>query len=221
VKEDKRIEKRSRILDAAGELFMNQGVENTKIIDIAKASGVAKGTVYEYFDSKEAIAIEWVRAMFEDFRKRLTSIRESQISFKEKLCQYYDCCFEQLSQVMLKSKMMIREGAAEGVRPPHPDPDELKKCIEKGSLFSVLMENAGFEVQVLKDMLTQAIEKGEVRNNIDVTFVTAFILSNIPFMGFLLDKSESNEMVMKYIGMTDLSFNSRDICNLVADGIGV
>ena len=34
---------------------MLKGYEQTKIIDIANAAGIGKGTVYEYFDSKESI----------------------------------------------------------------------------------------------------------------------------------------------------------------------
>ena len=43
VKEERRREKRNRILDEAGKLFVLNGIESTKIIDIAKAAGVACG----------------------------------------------------------------------------------------------------------------------------------------------------------------------------------
>jgi TetR/AcrR family fatty acid metabolism transcriptional regulator len=48
-------EKRSQILDAAMRVFAQKGVNGAKIADIAEAAGIGKGTVYEYFQSKEEI----------------------------------------------------------------------------------------------------------------------------------------------------------------------
>ncbi len=43
------------ILDAALQLFTEKGFSSTRMIDVAKAAGISKGTLYLYFDSKEAI----------------------------------------------------------------------------------------------------------------------------------------------------------------------
>ncbi|SHJ94682.1 transcriptional regulator, TetR family [Propionispora hippei DSM 15287] len=43
------------MIDAAFELFCSAGYEQTMIIDIVKRAGVAKGTFYYYFPTKEAI----------------------------------------------------------------------------------------------------------------------------------------------------------------------
>ena len=71
VKEERRREKRSRILEEAGKLVVENGIESTKIIDIAKAAGVAKGTVYEYFESKDDIVIEWMNGTFGEFHSNM------------------------------------------------------------------------------------------------------------------------------------------------------
>jgi len=47
--------RRSELIDAAQELFIAFGYNKTMIIDIVKKAGVAKGTFYYYFPSKEAI----------------------------------------------------------------------------------------------------------------------------------------------------------------------
>ncbi len=51
VEENKRL-KRGAILDAALQLFTDQGLNKTSISDIAARSGVAKGTFYLYFKDK-------------------------------------------------------------------------------------------------------------------------------------------------------------------------
>src|SRR5689334_25270223 len=47
--------KREAILGAARELFGRYGYRRTSIDDIARAAGVAKGTVYLYVENKEAL----------------------------------------------------------------------------------------------------------------------------------------------------------------------
>ena len=49
------IDKREAILKAATEVFARNGYFSSKVSDIAKAAGVADGTVYLYFKSKEEI----------------------------------------------------------------------------------------------------------------------------------------------------------------------
>jgi AcrR family transcriptional regulator len=48
-------DKRSRILDAAQSLFLRYGVKRTALDDVVREAGIAKGTLYLYFDSKDAL----------------------------------------------------------------------------------------------------------------------------------------------------------------------
>lgn len=59
--------RRREILDAATGLFREQGFEATTVQSVAAAAGVAAGTVYLYFTSKEAI----LTALKEDFEAGL------------------------------------------------------------------------------------------------------------------------------------------------------
>ena len=56
----KKSRKRELILNTAFELILKNGYSNTKIIDIANKAGIGKGTVYEYFESKEALLLELI-----------------------------------------------------------------------------------------------------------------------------------------------------------------
>jgi AcrR family transcriptional regulator len=47
--------RRNRILDAATEVFGRLGYEATRMDDVAKAAGIAKGLVYKHFPSKDAL----------------------------------------------------------------------------------------------------------------------------------------------------------------------
>src|SRR6266542_5759403 len=48
-------DRRAEILDAAVKVFGEKGVSKATVSDIAEAAGVAKGTVYLYFGSKEQL----------------------------------------------------------------------------------------------------------------------------------------------------------------------
>ncbi len=51
----------AEILAAALEMFVEHGYAATKLEDVARRAGVTKGTMYLYFDSKEALFKEVVR----------------------------------------------------------------------------------------------------------------------------------------------------------------
>jgi AcrR family transcriptional regulator len=55
------------LLAAAEQLFLARGIEDVSIDDITREAGVAKGSFYRYFPSKEAL----VRGLLEDARTRV------------------------------------------------------------------------------------------------------------------------------------------------------
>lgn len=55
---------RSRLVAAALELAVSRGFEETTVADIAAAAGVAKGTFFNYFPTKEAIVVEHYAELF-------------------------------------------------------------------------------------------------------------------------------------------------------------
>ena len=55
--------KREKIIASAGRLFGEKGYHNTTTAEIAEAAGVAAGTIYIYFSSKEELLV----AVFEEF----------------------------------------------------------------------------------------------------------------------------------------------------------
>jgi TetR/AcrR family fatty acid metabolism transcriptional regulator len=66
-------EKYRLILDAAVKVFAQQGFHQSTVAQIAKAAGVADGTIYLYFKSKDDILFQFyeykARQVFERFRR--------------------------------------------------------------------------------------------------------------------------------------------------------
>jgi len=63
--------KRERILRAAVDVFAEHGYFNAKVAQIAKAAGVADGTIYLYFDGKEDLLITIFREHTRNYLRAL------------------------------------------------------------------------------------------------------------------------------------------------------
>lgn len=89
-------DKREAILRAAIKVFASKGYFNSKVADIAKEAGIADGTVYLYFKSKDEILRSFFNRAMEDFigegRRQLAEINTPE----EKLRRIAQLHLEQL-----------------------------------------------------------------------------------------------------------------------------
>jgi AcrR family transcriptional regulator len=76
LRERKKLQTRSAIINRAVELFNTQGFYNTSIDDIADAADVSRGTFFNYFGYKEAVIVEFGR----DLMIALTAQVDAQIA---------------------------------------------------------------------------------------------------------------------------------------------
>src|SRR5580693_5482939 len=68
-------DKRERILDAAVRVFARKGFYLTRVSEVAKAAGVADGTIYLYFKSKDDLLV----SLFEHRIERLLAYMDSEL----------------------------------------------------------------------------------------------------------------------------------------------
>ncbi|MCL1809611.1 MAG: TetR/AcrR family transcriptional regulator [Clostridiales bacterium] len=86
---DRRARKRELILDTAFKLILEKGFANTKIIDIANSAGIGKGTLYEYFDSKEALVLELIITRVRQDYEKVCESMDKTPSCRQKLARYF------------------------------------------------------------------------------------------------------------------------------------
>jgi len=67
----RREQTRSEIADAAMELFLARGFDDTTMDDVAEAAGVSRRTAYRYFPAKEELVFEHPRRWLEQFSASL------------------------------------------------------------------------------------------------------------------------------------------------------
>jgi len=86
----KKEEKKRKIIDAAIKIFARNGYFNSRVSEIAKEAGVADGTIYIYFKSKEellsAIFDEALNVFVEESKKMLEEITDPIEKLKKIVC---------------------------------------------------------------------------------------------------------------------------------------
>ena len=77
--------KKELTISTALELFVTQGIQDTSMAQISKTSGVAVGTIYNHFTSKDHLIEEMYLALFEKFSEAVTlEDDETSLPFKER-----------------------------------------------------------------------------------------------------------------------------------------
>ncbi len=143
--------KKEIIIHAAVKVFGRTGLERGKIADVAKEAGIGKGTVYEYFRSKEEIfrAIEkyYIDSMIEPLRVLV----ESEVSPGEKIMELMGQSIDMILH-MGDALLMITEIMSRAARGTWQDADETP-------IADMYAEYRDIIIEILKDGVT----RGEFR----------------------------------------------------------
>lgn len=82
--------KRDEIVAVASQLFYEQGFHQTGVQQIIQLAGVAKGTFYSHFKSKEALGVAWLRARHATWNGWFHSFLEPYGTPREKILGAFD-----------------------------------------------------------------------------------------------------------------------------------
>ena len=93
-RQEQRLSKKEIIFAAALKVFLEKGYEEARIIDIAETAGIGKGTVYQYFSSKQELFFEMFCEKMQQHTQRLKKILDMDASVEKKLRCYFALEFE-------------------------------------------------------------------------------------------------------------------------------
>jgi TetR/AcrR family transcriptional regulator len=79
-REEKKAQSRRRILDAARGVFFRDGFMEANLDDVARGAGVAKGTLYRYFDNKAELYVAVLVHNGDIFRQKLRECVEVEMA---------------------------------------------------------------------------------------------------------------------------------------------
>lgn len=77
--------RKQELIKVAYEMFTSKGYENTSVDEIIAKAGIAKGTYYYHFESKEAILEEVVQMIIDEGVKNAKMVIDSDLGIEEKL----------------------------------------------------------------------------------------------------------------------------------------
>ncbi len=77
--------KRELILTAAREIFGEKGYHNTTSEEIAKRAGVGKGTIYQYFESKQDVFFQMHILYLEQYSENVTALIQEDSTFEQNM----------------------------------------------------------------------------------------------------------------------------------------
>lgn len=141
-------ERREAIIAAGLEEFIARGFAATRLDDVAKRAGVAKGTIYLYFQDKEALFQELIRSAVAPVIDRLAAPPVAGRSARE--------MFENFAETVAHDVVATRRG------------DLLRLFIAEGSRFPALAEFYYREVVArgmagMRALIQYGIARGEIR----------------------------------------------------------
>lgn len=174
-KERQKEELRAKILQAAKELFMQKGFEDTSIRNIAEKIEYSPTTIYLYFKDKDDIFCELHREGFtllnQYFRplshvadpyERLKAINKAYIAFAMENGEFYDLMF--IINSPMKSIQKDESDWEEGKRAFSFLVNTVQECIDKGYFKGMQVEIVAFTVW----SMVHGIASLEIRNRCPV-----------------------------------------------------
>ena len=148
-------ERRDAILAAALDEFSASGFAATRLDDVARRAGVAKGTIYLHFADKETLFQELIRTELSPVVAALEQVSHADIPFRQ--------VTDRLVEVFVREIFGTRRK------------DVIRLVLTEGPRFPALAEFYFREVisrvmATIRDMLRRAHERGELKTDALVRF---------------------------------------------------
>ncbi|MEO0374847.1 MAG: TetR/AcrR family transcriptional regulator [Cyanobacteria bacterium P01_A01_bin.17] len=93
-----KVAKRREILGAAIAVFAQKGYHAAKMADIATRAGMGKGTLYEYFPTKESLPTEIFNLFFAGLDAQLAALKQSDLPPAEIILQGIQLSFADIDE---------------------------------------------------------------------------------------------------------------------------
>ena len=141
-REKTKAENRQSILDAARSVFAELGYGETTVRDIIRRTGLASGTFYNYFKSKEEVFQALMDASALRMRPRIRAERIRAGNFEQFVSGTFRAYFEYLAQDEAMHRVMRRNSGSIRVRMDTPEVvagfDEMQQDIKRAIAQGVL-----------------------------------------------------------------------------------
>lgn len=186
------LDKKELIRQCAAEVIAKEGYYNTTVRMIAEKAGIAVGTIYIYFKTKEEI-LDYIFLVEHNKRiKYLDELQKNNKSITEVIQSFLDFHFSELKENPSISKVLVQEG----ISPLMSNAEGIKKYWTKLP-------------DILAEMLERAQQNGEIRS-MDSIIVSRLVFYLIRGSVYIMQESDAASWINKV---------KEQIVSLILDGI--
>lgn len=128
-------ERRLELMNAAQQLFLEKGIQHTSVDDIVMAAGVAKGTFYVHFGSKDILMMALQQRFIDDFCVRThQAFHQPYASWHQRLQHWFEAALSSLTQQELLHDMLFHDihPASRSLMQQNPVITQLIQFIQEG-----------------------------------------------------------------------------------------
>lgn len=197
LREKKKIETKNKIFEVSGRLFKEKGFENTTVDEITKEAGIAKGTFFNYFPTKESLLSYFGEIKEELIYGLIENETMKNISTKEKIKNILICLAESCEKDKELTKLLIFEHTR------HMEHSCVGQDGSKNSLHRL--------TKFVYGLLEEGVRDGDVKNSIDIS-VAADIITGIHLYSLIVWLKSESEMCF--------SNNISEKIDVLFEGIG-
>jgi AcrR family transcriptional regulator len=164
-------EKRPLILQAATEVFAEQGFASVTVAEIADRAGIGKGTVYEYFSSKDELLFAVFEWMNEKIFERIRSLLDEGGTTRERLQRMLDLGARiTREQVEMQAVVLDFWSASRGTK------------VEERYNQACLTTFRAYR-RLVADVIREGQTTGELRSDVDPEAVAVMVVAAMDGLG--------------------------------------
>ncbi len=172
-------DKRLRLVEAACAVFATKGYASTRVSEIAERAGVGKGTVYEYFSSKEELLFAVFETINANISSRMNDALAAGGSAEEQLHNLLRLGAEVISeQVDLQPVILDFWAASRG------------KDIEETYRRAVVASYTFFR-NLVSDFIREGQNQGEFKASVNANALAAVVVATVDGLGIQLSFDRS------------------------------
>jgi AcrR family transcriptional regulator len=150
-RERKKQETRQKLLESAWQLFQDKGYDSTTVEDITEAADVAKGTFFNYFETREAMLSEIASWRISLLRSRVFTVQDLSAS------------------AVARIKLLLQAMAAE-----FPTVSEMTRHLPGASAKPGGPHRLD---SIVHELVQQAQAAGEIRSDVDAWLVARWLMN--------------------------------------------
>lgn len=159
--EEKKQVQRQAIMDVAREHFARYGYKRAVIDDIVREVGIAKGTFYLYFKSKDQLFFDLVQQLHHEILEQFAELFESEMAAEERVRRIIEMSFQAFEDYPLMARLIADD----------PEFRIVTQLMEQPSAQQEMQE----AIKLMQGFLKAGVDSGEFRADLDLEIVPLVI----------------------------------------------